>query len=60
MRSERRHYERIIYVNLSCNKERVDEREVEFVDICEDFEGRDRLTFVCPECKKHHTSLRFG
>lgn len=51
---------RTIYVNLKCNKERVPEKDVEFVDIEEDFEGRDVLTFVCPVCGETHKSLRFG
>ena len=41
-----------------CKKE-VDESEVEFVDICEDPQGRDLLTFICP-CGSHQQSLRFG
>ena len=53
-------WERPIYVTLSCNGDRVDEKNVEFVDISEDFEGRDRLTFVCPDCGENHTSFRLG
>lgn len=53
-------YERTIFVMMSCCKERINEQLVEFIDIYEDSEGRDMLVFKCPECKKHHTSLRFG
>lgn len=30
---------------------------VECLDICEDEQGRDVLTFICPECKQQHESL---
>ena len=55
-----KHYKRNIYVIASCTNERVNEEEIEFVDIHEDFEGRDRVTFKCPICEQKHTSLRFG
>jgi hypothetical protein len=51
---------RRIYVNLSCIQDKIDEREVETIDIEEDFQGRDILTFKCPECGKTHRSLRFS
>lgn len=54
------YFERPIRVMLPCIQEFMDERKVEFIDICEDFEGRDRMTFKCPSCGKTHTSLRFG
>lgn len=47
-------------VILSCNQERVSEDRVKAVDIEEDIQGRDVLTFVCPECGQEHKSLRFG
>jgi hypothetical protein len=53
-------YKRTIYVTLSCNRERMDESEVEFLDIEEDNMGSDVLYFKCPVCKKQHTSLRFS
>ena len=49
-----------IMVILPCRNERVPEASVEFLDIAEDFEGRDVLTFRCPSCGEVHTSLRFG
>jgi uncharacterized protein (UPF0212 family) len=55
-----RKYQKRIYVNLSCIQDKIDEREVEFIDIEEDYMGRDILTFKCPECNKQHRSLRFS
>jgi hypothetical protein len=49
-----------IYVVLRCNGDRVDESTVETLDIAEDIEGRDVLTFKCPVCGQRHESLRFG
>ena len=51
-------YERPIQVKLKCIDEWVDERTVEFVDIEEDFEGKDVLTFRCPQCGEQHRSRR--
>lgn len=53
-------YERPVVVTLSCNSERIDEREVEFVNIEENFYGEDVLTFKCPRCGEIHKSLRLG
>jgi hypothetical protein len=53
-------YERPITVILSCTKERMNEQEVTFLNIAEDIQGRDCLTFVCPKCGQDHTSFRFG
>lgn len=53
-------YERRIYVIAGCTKEKIDEETVGFIDIYEDFQGRDVLTFTCPLCGKQHKSLRFG
>ena len=55
-----KYYETPVYVTLSCTGERVDEKTVEFLDISEDIQGRDLITFVCPECKKEHRSYRLG
>ena len=48
-------------INVYCNKckKEIDESKVEFVDICEDPQGRDLMTFVCL-CGSHQQSLRFG
>lgn len=52
--------ERRIYVVLACNSERVDEEEIEFENIEEDFQGADVLTFICPRCGESHKSRRYG
>lgn len=36
------------------------ESDVVFIDIAEDMEGRDVLTFTCPHCGEDVQSLRFG
>ena len=38
----------------------IDEDKTEFVNIEEDFQGADVLTFICPVCKKARTSRRYG
>lgn len=53
-------YYREIKVVLSCTGDYVNEKDVEFVDISEDIQGRDKMTFVCPECGEQHTSYRLG
>jgi len=47
-----------VYVRLYCTYALVEESEVEFENIEEDMQGRDVLTFKCPECGKSHTSHR--
>ena len=42
----------------SC-RENKKENDVEFLNICEDIEGRDVLTFKC-DCGSIEQSLRFG
>ena len=50
-------------VLLECNDdpmmvmEWVDVESVTFLNIEEDFEGRDVMTFVCPKCGNSHKSL---
>lgn len=54
-------YQRSIYVLRSCDKTRVKEEEAGvFLDISEDIQGQDRLTYKCNKCGEAHTSLRFG
>ncbi len=38
----------------------VDEKKVKVLNIEEDFQGRDVLTFECPKCGETRKSLRFG
>jgi hypothetical protein len=47
-------------VLLSCCWEHAPQSEVTFLDIAEDPQGRDVLTFVCPRCHRYHTSHIFG
>ena len=37
-----------------------DETKVEFIDIEEDIQGHDVMTFKCPVCKKERRSKRLG
>ena len=41
---------------LDCKGE-FESDKVEFINIEEDFHGRDCLTFVCPKCKNNKSSL---
>ena len=43
-------------VILECNQDRVSTEEVGFLNIEEDFYGRDLMTFTCPECGERHQS----
>lgn len=49
-----------IKVNCSKCKQMVDEQDTTFVNIEEDFEGHDVLTFVCPICGTTQKSKRYG
>ncbi len=49
-----------IKVYAACKQDWIDESEVKVLDIAEDIQGRDQLTFECPLCGKQHTSLRVG
>jgi|TARA_Y100000310_G_C19949951_1_gene476368 uncharacterized Zn finger protein len=50
------------HINVYCTKcsEFFDESDVDIQNIAEDFEGRDQLTFRCPDCGTIQTSLRSG
>lgn len=39
---------------------RFDEDKVECTGICEDDQGRDRLSFICPRCNNEQESFRYG
>jgi len=41
-----------------CNLVRVPEEDVECTNIEEDMEGRDIVTFQCPNCEKEQKSVR--
>jgi hypothetical protein len=49
-----------IKVVCSACKGWFNENDVEFLQIEEDMQGRDTLTFMCPVCKKPAKSLRLG
>jgi hypothetical protein len=51
---------KMIRVYCSDCKEWMDEKEVSFENIEEDFQGRDILTFKCSKCKNIQQSLRVG
>ena len=53
-------YHKIIRVYARCIMAYIDEVDVEFVDVQEDFEGKDVLTYICPHCLEEHQSKRFG
>lgn len=38
----------------------IDEDRTEFINIEEDFQGADILTFKCPKCGKVRKSRRYG
>ena len=44
-------------VYLDCTGDWVDVNKVKFLNIEEDFSGRDVETFECPECHQEHKSL---
>jgi hypothetical protein len=49
-------------INVNCTKCRkwVDEDLTTFVNIEEDIQGADILTFICPYCRTEQKSRRFG
>ena len=51
-----------VVIRCYCSKcrEWIDESTIEFVDISEDFEGVDILTFICPTCKTEQSSRRIS
>lgn len=58
MENDQIYFEHIIKVYCTKCKDWIDEKLVEFVNIEEGMFGEDRLTFVCPHCKKQSTSVR--
>ena len=53
-------YKKVINVNCSKCRKWVDEKLTTFVNIEEDFQGCDVLTFICPYCRTEQKSRRFG
>jgi len=50
-------HDRETCVVLTCTNEMVSANGLQFENIEEDMEGRDRVTFVCPACNERHKSL---
>lgn len=44
-------------VRIECIREWRSTEGIEFLNIEEDFYGRDSVTFKCPECGETHTAL---
>lgn len=53
-------HEKVITVHCQKCPAFIDEKYVEFIDIEEDFQGFDVLTFRCPKCGTQQKSKRFG
>lgn len=49
-----------VRVYAFCIRELIPEASVEVLDISEDMQGRDQLTYRCPHCNEEHTSVRLG
>lgn len=60
MNSGGKEYQPEVYVILSCTGDKISEQDVEFENIEEDMQGRDVLTYKCPECGQSHKSIRLG
>ena len=48
------------FVYQVCTSSRVPFPSVEFLDISEDIQGRDVVTYRCPACGQKHTSFVIG
>lgn len=53
-------YEKKISVHCSTCPRWINEKEVKFLNIEEDIQGHDVLTFECPKCGTKQKSKRFG
>jgi len=53
-------YKKVIKVNCSTCHEWINEKDVKFINIEEDIQGADVLTFKCPKCGEVKQSRRFG
>ena len=50
----------VIRVRLACVDDWINESKVKILNVEEDIQGRDILTFTCPKCGEEHKSLRVG
>jgi phage FluMu protein Com len=57
---KRKRYRPPVTVHCKTCDKKIDEAKVEFINIEEDFQGRDWMTFKCPDCKKVGKSFRYG
>ncbi len=53
-------YEPQMFVVTACDHAWVSSESVEFLDIQEDIQGRDVMTFRCPKCGAEHNSYVVG
>ena len=53
-------YRKRIQVFCSHCKMWINEEDVKFINIEEDIQGADILTFVCPDCGQTSKSRRYG
>jgi hypothetical protein len=53
-------YKKKIKVNCQTCRKWVDEELTTFVNIEEDIQGADVLTFICPYCRQEQKSKRFA
>ena len=59
MSDSNKQYKKVIKVNCRKCHKWLNEKDVEFVDIEEDIQGIDTLTFICPICNIVQKSRRF-
>jgi hypothetical protein len=57
---EWKQFKKSIKVHCSACHSWIDEDMVKFINIEEDIQGADILTFECPHCKTQQKSKRFG
>jgi len=53
-------FKKSITVKCSNCQRWVDENKVEFINVEEDFQGADILTFKCPKCNTEQRSRRYA
>jgi RNA polymerase subunit RPABC4/transcription elongation factor Spt4 len=53
-------YKKVVKVNCKKCRRWVDEDLTTFVNIEEDFQGADVLTYICPYCRTEQKSKRFA
>ncbi len=51
---------RKMFVIAECTREQLDAEGIDFLDICEGFQGEDIVIFTCPLCHLPHRSTVFS